>query len=132
MPKFRYIGPAEYTTAGIAGARFIRLKINEVSDERLAAQLRASPETFEEVPTSEVPETPAHIAMPTQGDPHPDPRVSAILRDNPEEKVRKAGEKTPKPGNLARDDQREANTEALAERVEEAQELADKPAKKAK
>jgi hypothetical protein len=125
MPKFRYIGPAEYTTAGIAGAKFLRLKINEVSDERLAGYLRSQPEVFEEVTADQVPETPSHVAMPHQGDPHPDPRVSAVLLAR---KDKKGDEPEPQPGNLARDDQREANVAAIAAKEEEAQELADKPA----
>lgn len=124
MPKFRYIGPAEYTTAGIAGAKFIRLKINEVSDERLAGYLRSQPEVFEEVKPEDVPETPSHVAMPHQGDPHPDPRVTAVLLA----RKPKDQDKQPQPGNLARDDQREANVAAIAAKETEAQELADKPA----
>jgi hypothetical protein len=127
MPKFRYIGEAPETMVGIAGARFIRNKINEVSDERLAGYLRSVPEAFEEVAVDAVPETPFGVSlMPHQGDPHHDPRVTAVLKDTGRKKDQ------PTPGNLARDDQREANTEAIAEKEAEAVELADKPAKKGK
>src|SRR3954470_14969557 len=128
MPKFKYIGESEYTMAGIAGARFIRNKINEVSDERLAGYLRSVPESFEEVSVDAVPETPFGVSMmPHQGDPHHDPRVTAVLKGTKDKKPDE-----PTPGNLAREDQREANTQALAEKEGEAQELADKPAKKGK
>jgi hypothetical protein len=43
MPKYRYIGPASETVVGIAGARFIKGVVNEVSDERLAAELVGKP-----------------------------------------------------------------------------------------
>src|SRR4051812_6531182 len=127
MPKFKYIGDSEYTMVGISGARFIKDKINEVSDERLAGYLRSVPESFEEVSVDAVPETPFGVSlMPHQGDPHPDPRVTAVLKDPGKKKDQ------PTPGNLARDDQREANTQTLAEKEGDAQELADKPAKKGK
>jgi hypothetical protein len=127
MPKFKYIGDSEYTMVGISGARFIKDKINEVSDERLAGYLRSVPHSFEEVSVDAVPETPFGVSlMPHQGDPHHDPRVTAVLKDTGKKKDQ------PTPGNLARDDQREANTEALAEKEGAVAELADKPAKKGK
>lgn len=125
MPKFMYIGDSAYTMAGVSGARFIRNKINEVSDERLAGFLRTIPEQFKEVSQDDVPEYPKPVSlMPRQGDQHPDPRVSALLRG---EKVDKTEDQVTV-GNLNREDQREANTAAIAGKeasVEEVQELAD-------
>lgn len=114
MPKFKYIGDSNYTMVGVSGARFIKNKINEVSDERLAGYLRTVPEQFEEVSQDDVPEYPKPVSlMPRQGDPHPDPRVSALLRG---EKTDKGdGDEPPVTvGNLNREDQREANTAAIA------------------
>lgn len=123
MPKFMYIGDQPYTMAGVSGARFIRNKINEVSDERLAGFLRTIPEQFKEVSQDDVPEYPKPVSlMPRQGDPHPDPRVSALLRGEKTEKVE--GEPVTV-GNLNREDQREANTAALAGKEAQVDELAE-------
>lgn len=126
MPKFMYVGDSAYTMVGVSGARFIKNKINEVSDERLAGFLRTIPEQFKEVSQDDVPEYPKPVSMmPRQGDPHPDPRVSALLRG---EKTEKTDEEPITVGNLNREDQREANTAALAGKeasVDEVQELAD-------
>lgn len=112
MPKFMYVGDQAYTMVGVSGARFIRNKINEVSDERLAGFLRTIPEQFKEVSQDDVPEYPRPVSlMPRQGDPHPDPRVSALLRG---EKTDKTDEEPITVGNLNREDQREANTAAIA------------------
>lgn len=125
MPKFKYIGPEGYTMVGVSGARFIKNKINEVPDERLAGFLRTLPDQFEEVSQDDVPEYPKPVSMmPRQGDPHPDPRVSAMLRG---EKTDKGdGDEPPVTvGNLNREDQREANTAALAGKEQAAKEVAE-------
>jgi hypothetical protein len=123
MPKFMYIGDAAYTMAGVSGARFIKNKINEVSDERLAGFLRTIPEQFKEVSQDDVPEYPKPVSlMPRQGDPHPDPRVSALLRG--EKTERQDGEPVTV-GNLNREDQREANTAAIAGKEAKVDELAE-------
>lgn len=119
MPKFKYVGDAEFVTVGISGARFAKNQINEVPDERLAAVLRNN-EFFEEVAQADVPEYPAPVSlMPRQGDPHPDPRVSALLRGDTEDVQGVTV------GNLNREDQREANTAALAGKEAQANEASE-------
>lgn len=124
MPKFMYIGDSAYTMVGVSGARFIKNKINEVSDERLAGFLRTIPEQFKEVSQDDVPEYPKPVSlMPRQGDQHPDPRVSALLRG---EKTDRDGDEPPVTvGNLNREDQREANTAAIAGKEAQVDELAE-------
>ena len=122
MPKFKYIGDESHVTVGISGARFAKNQINEVPDERLAAVLRNN-EFFEEVAQADVPEYPAPVSlMPRQGDAHPDPRVSALLRGDTAE----IQETTV--GNLNREDQREANTASLAGKEAQANEAEEQPA----
>ena len=123
MPKFMYVGDSAYTMAGVSGARFIRNKINEVSDERLAGFLRTLPEQFKEVSQDDVPEYPRPVSlMPRQGDPHPDPTVSAFLRGQKQDK--RGDEEPVTVGNLNREDQREANTASIAGREAATEELA--------
>jgi hypothetical protein len=116
MPKFRYVGPATETTVGIAGARFIRGVVNEVSDERLAAELVGNP-NFEEVTPDMLPPVTAGIRhAPRQGAAHPDPDIADMIqeraRTKPAPKLEHEG--VDGLGQINRADQFAANTAALS------------------
>jgi hypothetical protein len=116
MPKFRYVGPASETTAGIAGARFIKGVVNEVSDERLAAELVGNP-NFEEVTADMLPAVTAGIRhAPRQGAPHPDPDIADMIQERARSHPTKTldHEGVDGLGQINRADQFAANTEALA------------------
>jgi hypothetical protein len=119
--KFRYIGDSNMVTVGIAGAQFYKGVINEVPDERLAAQLIGNP-AFEEVTADMMPPVTTAILLhaPVQGALHPDPEVDTFIRN----KIRKAVDKkdvgevvSPGDGlgNINRADQYSGNVEALAD-----------------
>lgn len=115
--KFRYIGDSNMVTVGIAGAQFYKGVINEVPDERLAAQLINNP-AFEIVTADMLPPvTDAIMHAPVQGALHSDPEVDAFIRD----KLKRAKEGkatdhagTDGLGQIARVDQYAANVEALS------------------
>lgn len=117
--KFRYIGDSNMVTVGVAGAQFYKGVINEVPDERLAAQLVNNP-SFEIVTADMLPPvTEAILHAPQQGSLHPDPEVDQFIRD----KLKRAKQGKPvgevvSPGDglgqIARADQYAANVDALS------------------
>jgi len=131
MTRFRYIGDSAEVSVGIAGARFKKNVINEVPDERLAAELKNNP-NFEEVTADMLPPvTPSILHAPTQGAAYSDP----AMQDFATQRLRAA--RTDEPtglGNISRDDQFTANVDALTAAVPESEVAAPaaKPAAKAK
>lgn len=117
--KFRYIGDSNMVTVGVAGAQFYKGVINEVPDERLAAQLVNNP-LFEIVTADQLPPvTSAILHAPQQGSLHPDPEVDAFIRAKMKRaKDANAGSEVVSPGDglgqIARADQYAANVEALS------------------
>lgn len=119
--KFRYIGDSQMVTVGVAGAQFWKGVINEVPDERLAAQLIKDP-SFEEVTADMLPPVTDAILMhaPRHGALHADPEVDDFIRQKLQRA--KAGKdlgEVAGPGDglgqINRADQYAANVEALSE-----------------